>query len=300
VLIAVTGATGFVGRHLTALLARRGHRVRVMVRRPARLRALQGLSVETVPGDLRHDANALAALVRGADAIVHLVGIIVERGSATFENVHVGGTDRLLAAARDAGVRRFVHMSALGARDQAWATPYHRTKWRAEELVRASGVSHAIVRPSIISGPESAPIRTLVRLHRWSPVVPVFGDGSYATQPVWIGDVALAIALAAERPSLSGAFELGGPAVLSYREFLRAIGRASGHPRPLLQVPLPLARAGAKLLGLAGPLAPLTTDLLQMLVEGSVTRENALESSFGIRPLSFEAGLGRYLGEHRS
>lgn len=299
-LIAVTGATGFVGRHVTALLTHRGHRVRVLVRRPARLRALQGLSVEAVPGDLQHDGKALAALVLAADAIVHLVGIIVERSGATFENVHVEGTGRLLSATRDAGVRRFVHMSALGARDQPGATPYHRTKSRAEELVRASGLSHAIFRPSIISGPESAPIRTLVQLHRWSPVVPVFGDGGYPTQPVWIGDVALAIALAAERASLTGVWELGGPDVLSYADFVRAIGRAAGHPRPLLHVPLPLARAGARLLGLAGPLAPLTTDMLQMLVEGSVARDNALESSFGIRPLSFEAGLRRYLGAHPS
>ncbi len=299
-LIAVTGATGFVGRHVTALLTHRGHRVRVLVRRPARLRALQGLAVEPVPGDLRQEAKAFGTLVRAADAIVHLVGIIFERRGATFESVHVEGTGRLLAAARSAGVMRFVHMSALGARDQPGVTAYHRTKWRAEELVRASGVSHAIFRPSIISGPESAPIRTLVRLHRWSPVVPVFGDGGYPTQPVWIEDVALAIALAAERATLTGAFELGGPAVLSYADFVRAIGRAAGHPRPLLQVPLPIARAGARLLRLAGPLAPLTGEMLQMLVEGSVTRENALESSFGIRPLSFEAGLGRYLGAHRS
>src|SRR2546422_7877390 len=96
-------------------------------------------------------------------------------------------------------------MSAVGARDAAGATPYHRTKWHAEELVRASGLSHAVVRPSIISGPESAPIRALALLHRWSPVVPVFGDGRFPTQPVWVEDVALAFALAVEQPGLSGA-----------------------------------------------------------------------------------------------
>ena len=297
-LIAVTGANGFVGRHVTALLAQRGHQVRALVRRSGRERALDGLAIERTAGDLG-DAAGLTALTRGADVVVHLVGIIVEAGAATFEAVHVEGTRRLLTAARAAAVRRFVHMSAVGARDDPRATRYHRTKWRAEELVRGSGLSHAIFRPSIISGPENQPIRTLARLHRWSPVVPVFGDGRFPTQPVWIGDVALAFALAAERPALGGAFELGGPAAVTYEEFVRAIGRAAGHPRPLAHVPLAVARVAAAALGLAGPLAPLTADQLQMLVEGSATPANALESVFGIRPLSLEDGLSRYLGREQ-
>ena len=223
----------------------------------------------------------------------------MEAGAATFEAVHVEGTRRLLTAAREAGVRRFVHMSAVGARDEPGATRYHRTKWRAEELVRSSGLSHAIFRPSIISGPENRPIRTLARLHRWSPLVPVFGDGGFAMQPVWIGDVALAFALAAERPALSGVFELGGPATLTYEEFVRAIGRAAGHPRPLVHVPLAVARAAAAALGVMGPLAPLTLDQLQMLVEGSATPANALESTFGIWALPFDEGLARFLGGGR-
>ena len=287
-----------MGRHVTTLLAGRGHQVRALVRRDDPGRAAAALPAERTPGDLA-DPAALAALTRGADVIVHLVGIIVEAGAATFEAVHVEGTRRLLTAAREAGVRRFVHMSAVGARDEPGATRYHRTKWRAEELVRSSGLSHAIFRPSIISGPENRPIRTLARLHRWSPLVPVFGDGGFAMQPVWIGDVALAFALAAERPALSGVFELGGPAILTYEEFVRAIGRAAGHPRPLVHVPLAVARAAAAALGVMGPLAPLTLDQLQMLVEGSATPANALESTFGIWALPFEEGLARFLGGGR-
>ena len=287
-----------MGRHVTTLLAGRGHQVRALVRRDDPGRAAAALPAERTPGELA-DPAALAALTRGADVIVHLVGIIVEAGSATFEAVHVEGTRRLLTAAREAGVRRFVHMSAVGARDEPGATRYHRTKWRAEELVRSSGLPHAIFRPSIISGPENRPIRTLARLHRWSPLVPVFGDGGFAMQPVWIGDVALAFALAAERPALSGVFELGGPAILTYEEFVRAIGRAAGHPRPLVHVPLAVARAAAAALGVMGPLAPLTLDQLQMLVEGSATPANALESTFGIWALPFEEGLARFLGGGR-
>jgi uncharacterized protein YbjT (DUF2867 family) len=298
VLVAVTGATGFVGRHVAAALARRGHTVRVLVRGPIQARTVERLGVEVIPGQLA-DPAALRALTRGANAVVHLVGIIVETGRATFQTVHIEGTRQVLEAARVAGVERFVHMSAVGARDEPGATPYHRTKWQAEQLVRASGLSHVVFRPSIISGPESAPIRTLARLHRWSPVVPVFGDGRFPTQPVWIEDVALAVALAVERPALSGTFELGGPQVLTYENFLVTIGRVTGHPRPLVHVPLALVRAAAAALDLLGPAAPLTSHQLQMLVEGSATPANAIESVFGIRPVAFEQALQRDLAPRR-
>lgn len=297
-LLAVTGATGFVGRHVAAVLVQRGHAVRALARSPRRAAVLQSLAVTPVLGDLA-DPTALAGLTAGADAVVHLVGIIADAGSATLEGVHVDGTARLLAAARAARVVRFVHMSAVGARSDPAATRYHRTKWQGEQLVRGSGLAHAILRPSIISGPGSVPIRLLARLHRWLPAVPVFGDGGFLIQPVWVEDVALAFALAAERASVVGAFEIGGPAPISYREFLLAIGRAAGHPRPLLPVPLALARAVAGLCALLGAAAPLTSDQLQMLVEGSATPANALQTTFGIRPLPFAEGLRRYLGPGR-
>src|SRR5205807_9662115 len=149
-----------------------------------------------------------------------------------------------------------------GARPEAAATPYHRTKWQAEELVRDSALPYVILRPSLINGPENAPIRTLARLHHALPVIPVFGDGRFPTQPVWVEDVALAFALSVEQPSLSGVFELGGPQVLTYEEFLLAIGRAAGHPRPLVHMPLALARAAAGAFDLLGAAAPLTSDQL--------------------------------------
>jgi len=293
VLIAVTGGTGFVGRHVVNALRQRGHRTRVLVRDPDRTPFQPSDAIEAVSGSLANPA-ALRDLTRSADAVIHLVGIIVERGPHTFESVHVDGTRAVLAAAAEAGCRRFIHMSALGARDEAGATPYHRTKRRGELLVLGSGLTAAVFRPSLVNGPGNVPIRTLARLHRLLPAVPIFGDGSYPTQPVWVDDLALAFALAAERDA-SGLFELGGPAVVTYLEFVRAIGRATGHPRPLLGVPLPLVRAAAAAFDLLGHLAPLTSDQLQMLVEGSVTPQNALEGVFGITPLGFEEGLRRFL-----
>lgn len=298
-LVAITGATGFVGRHLASLFLRRDHRVRALVRDPSRAAFLTAQGVELVAGSLQNGA-ALARLLDGADAAVHLVGIIVERGSATFTAVHVDGTRRLLGAARAAGVRRFVHMSALGARADERATPYHRTKWQAEELVRGSGLPAVILRPALISGPESVPIRVLSQLHRWSPVVPIFGDGHFPIQAVWIEDVALAFALAFERSDLGGTLELGGPTVLTYEEFVRAIGRAAGYPRPLVHVPLALVRWVARMFDPLGPAAPITSIQLQMLLEGSSTPSNAIETVFGIRPLPFEEGLQRFLSSPKS
>src|SRR3989440_10260147 len=126
-LVALTGGTGFVGRHVAASLVARGHNVRVLARDPARARLLSDQNVDVVAGGLA-DRAPLDRLARGADVLIHLVGIIVEQGAQTFTAVHVGGTQALLGAARQAGARRLVHMSALGARDEAGGTRYHRTK----------------------------------------------------------------------------------------------------------------------------------------------------------------------------
>jgi NADH dehydrogenase len=299
VIIGVTGATGFVGRHIVDLLVERGHRPRVLVRRPAHLPFRHPAAVDAVPGNLA-DLSALATLVRGAEAVIHLVGIIVERGTATFRKVQVEGTAAVVAAARGQGVGRFVHMSALGARDTAEATPYHRTKAAAERVVADGGMPHTIFRPSFISGPGNVPIAALARLHRFAPIVPIFGDGTFPMQPVWIGDVAEAFALAAEGRTPAGTWELGGPAAMSYTEFVRAIGRACRHPRPTVHVPLALVRLGARLGDVLGAAAPITSDQLQMLVEGTATPHNAIETVFGIKPLEFEEGLRRFLGTEKN
>jgi NADH dehydrogenase len=295
VIVAITGASGFIGRHIVDVLVDRGHRPRALLRDPDRRPFAQPQRVDVVQGAL-DNPNALRALLQGADAVIHLVGIIVERGRETFEAVHVRGTQVVLDTAREAGVPRVVHMSAAGARDTPDATAYHRTKARAEAAVRASGLPYVIFQPSITSGKGNAPIAVLARLHRVLPLVPVFGDGSFPVQPVWIGDVALAFALAAEGRGTDDVHELGGPSVIPYREFVRAIGRASGHPRPLMPIPLPLVRMVARLFDALGPRAPITSDQLAMLVEGSVAPRNALTRVFGIQPLDFETGLRRYLG----
>lgn len=298
-IIGVTGATGFVGRHIVEHLVERGHQPRALVRRSDRIPFRHPSAVALVPGSLS-DPAALRALVTGADAVIHLVGIIAERGAATYQAVHVAGTRAVVAAARAAGVGRFVHMSALGARDESGATAYHRTKAAAEQVVTSSGISHVVFRPSFVSGPGNVPIATLARLHRFTPLVPIFGAGDFLLQPVWVGDVAAAFARAAEGRGDTGIYELGGPTALTYEEFVRAIGRASGHPRPTIHVPLALVRLGALLFAPLGAAAPITRDQLQMLLEGSATPHNAIAAVFGIAPLAFEEGLRRFLGKNQT
>lgn len=289
-IVAITGASGFVGGHITRTLLGRGHRLRVLSR-DAAPRYRDDPAVTVVRGDLR-DPAALESLVRGAAAVVHLVGIIIERGGATYTAVHVEGTRSLVGAARAARCDRFVHMSAAGVRDAPGATTYQRTKARGEQVVLESGLRAVALRPSFIVGPENVPVRTLARLHRLSPVVPVFGAGDYLLQPVWVGDVALAFALAVERPQLTGAFELGGPAAVPYVDFVREIGRAAGHPRPLVHVPLRLVRLVARLCEVL-PTPPITSDQLRMLVEGNATPANAITATFGIAPLPLPEALRR-------
>ncbi len=285
-LIALTGATGFLGPWVVRKLLRREHELRALVRRPERAGTLGDLGVHVVAGDVR-DADTLPALVEGVDAIVHLAAIILETGGQTFETVHVAGTQSLIAAAKDAGVRLLVHMSALGARGATEATRYHRTKWRAEESVRASGLPQVILRPSLIAGPGSVPLGRMLDMIRLSPVVPVIGDGRYELQPVAAEDVAEAVALALERPDLRGTFDIAGPERLSYHQMLDQLEAALGVRRRRVAVPVGVARFAAAA-GTALPnLAPITSEQLQMLLEGSTTDRNALEAPFGVPPRRF-------------
>jgi uncharacterized protein YbjT (DUF2867 family) len=285
--IALTGGTGFVGGAVLRQLLRHGHEVRLLVRHPERAANLRDFGgVEFVAGGL-DDEGAVHSLVDGCDAVVHLVGIIAEQGGQTYQRVHVDGTARLAAAAREAGVRRFAHMSALGARTDAAATAYHRTKAAGEDAVRQSGLAHVILRPALIAGPGNVPLKMMCDLLRLAPVLPVVGDGLYRLQPVWLEDVAEAFAIGLERADLLGTFELAGPEQLTWHEVLDRLEAALGVKRPRIGVPLPLVRLGALGGDLLPRVAPITTDQLQMLLEGSTTDANAIESRFGIRPRAF-------------
>jgi NADH dehydrogenase len=261
--ILVTGASGFVGGWLTHHLLEQGHSVLALSRHPPprqeRLTPVQG---DVVTG------QGLEA-VKSAAAVIHLVGIIREHGESTFEKVHVEGTRNVLAAAREAGVERFIHMSALGAQ-QGSPSRYFDTKAQAEALVRESGLGWTVLRPSLIFGQGDDFFGHVLKdLVTSGPVIPQIGDGHFPLRPVWIGDVVRTFAQSIERSAaIKQSFELVGPTEYTFAELLRLMKQALGVRKPIIPVPLPLMRAALPLLQRL-PAPPLTRDQFLMLLAGS-------------------------------
>jgi uncharacterized protein YbjT (DUF2867 family) len=260
-MILVTGASGFVGRHVTRALAEDGSRVRAMVRDARAAAALEGVRCELVRGDVT-DPASLRAAARGVRTIVHLVAI-VEGSPETFERVMATGTGNLVEAARETGVRRIVLMSALGTGSGA-TVPYFRAKWAAEQTVRSAGIEHAVLRPSFVFGPDGGVLPRFLRIARLAPVTPVIGPGTQRVQPVWIEDLVRAVELAVAADGLGGPVELGGPEAVTWNELWARMKAALGTRRPALNVPFWLARGPAALLERL-PSPPLTRDQLRML-----------------------------------
>jgi uncharacterized protein YbjT (DUF2867 family) len=292
----VTGGTGFVGRAVVEALLAHGHRVRCLVRAGSEGRLPRRDGIEPVPGDVTRP-EGLANAARGADAAVHLVGIIREfpRRGITFEGLHTRATEHVLGAAREAGVRRLLHMSALGTGPQA-RSRYHLTKWAAEEAVRASGLAWTIFRPSVVFGPGDGFVSLIANLVRWFPIVPVIGDGRNRFQPVAVADVAEGFARALERPATVGqTFEVGGPRAYTFDEIVDEVGTALGRRRvPKVHHPVALMAPVVRLLE-GVPLFPLTSDQLLMMGEGNTCDPEPFARTFDITPAPFAAGIRAYL-----
>lgn len=288
----MTGATGFVGRHIASRLIQDRRQVTCLVRRrdSDSARYLSGLGAELAAGDIL-DAESMAAGARGADALVHLVGIIFERQGVSFEDIHYQGTMNALAAASVAGVSRFVHMSALGTGPDAESV-YHRTKWAAEEAVRASGLPFTIFRPSTIYGPGGDFIHMLASQVKILPVVPVIGDGRYRMQPIWVDDVAACFSACLDRPGTVGrTYELGGPQQLIYDEMIDTICRVLGKSRFKIHIPVALVRPVAWLSERMQSQPLLTTDQLKMLLNDNICDISAMQRELGVDPVPFAQGL---------
>jgi len=293
--VLVTGGSGFIGRAVVEALRAEGHRVRVLSR--GTFPAQSG--IEWARGSIL-EPNRLAAACRGCDAIVHLVGIIAEVGSQTYERVHVDGTRNLLAAARDERVSRWVHMSALGTRAGALAR-YHRTKWEAEEMVRDSGLRWTIHRPSIVFGPGDGFVNFFERMSRWSPVLPLIGGGRMQFQPIAVGDVARCFALALTRPATERqAYDLCGNERFTFRQVLEEILRVTGRSRLLLPVPWAVAGVQAALAEfvvgrMLGRTPPMSPDQIRMLREDNVGDPEPMKRAYDLEPVGFREGIRRYL-----
>jgi uncharacterized protein YbjT (DUF2867 family) len=279
-LILVTGASGFVGGHVVHELRGRDLPVRCLVRDRGKAAKLATWGCELVEGDMTKPETLRTAL-SGCTAVIHLVAIRQGRGEQ-FQRVMVDGTRNLLAAARDANVGRFVHMSALGTSEQTKElVPYYRAKWETEQLVQTSGIPHVIFRPSFIFGKDGGILPTFARLARLSPVTPIIGSGRQRIQPIWADDVALYFAEALKRDDVTGRlFELGGPDAVSWNEFWGRLKRVRGMRRPSLHVPTGIMRVNALLTERLPGNIPLTRDLLKMLEAGDnvVSNDNAVRT----------------------
>ena len=291
----VTGATGFVGRTVIQALRAEGYVVRCLVRRGSE-RDLRGVgAIERVEGDVL-SPQTLEEGMAGCDAVVHLVGIIREHvpTNTTFYRVHVQGTGNVVAAAASVGVRRYIHMSALGAREGA-RSRYHQTKWAAEEAVHACSLPWTIVRPSVIYGRGDGFVSLLVWVVRRLPVVPLIVGGRL--QPVPVEQVAQGVARALSRPSaVKQTYEVGGPDRVTLGELVDLIGKVLGRRRILkFNVPRGVVWAATRVLHRL-PFFPLTPDQLLMLEEDNVCDPAPFFSTFGLAPLPLATGLRQLLG----
>jgi uncharacterized protein YbjT (DUF2867 family) len=266
--ILVTGGSGFVGGHVVHELRARDLEVRCLVRDPRKAAKIAALGCELVQGDMS-DPASLRRAVQGVETVVHLVAIRQGR-DRDFQRVMVDGTRDLLAAAKDAGVGRFVLMSALGTSEATKdLVPYYRAKWEMEELVRASGLPYVIFRPSFVFGRDGGILPTFAKLARYSPVTPITGSGRQRIQPIWVDDVAAYFADATARDGVTGkTYELGGPDAVTWNEFWKRLKRARGQRRPSVHVPMALMRANALVTERLPGNIPLTRDLLKMLEHG--------------------------------
>jgi len=333
--ILLTGATGFVGSEVAGQLAEGGHTARVIARDPMRCDLLRRKhNLDVFYGNILH-APSITGCMEGIEAVIHLVGIIREVGENTFDRAHRIGTENLIAEAKKAKIKRFIHMSALGTRANA-RSQYHRTKWAAEEAVRASGLDWTIFRPSIIYGPGdefvnlfAGMMKPLKRILQFS-MLPVIGGGWVRLQPIHVSDVAKCFVSALGKPeSIKKTYDLCGPQPLRLREIVRSIAEALHHDvtevqpplrrwigdasyflLPLVVLPLavftqprillaPVPTDTAFVMACAMELLmtkPLfTRDQLLMLEEDNVGDPSEAMEDFGIRPCDFRSGIAAYL-----
>jgi len=295
-MILVTGGTGFVGPKVVRALRDQDRPVRCLVRDSSASSAelLAAWGCEPAQGEMT-DAASLRRAVEGCEVVVHLVAIRQGR-EEEFRRVMEQGTRDLVAAAKEAGVRRFVLMSALGTSEETKdLVPYYHAKWESEQAVAGSGLEHVIFRPSFIFGRDGGILATFKRLARLAPVTPVIGSGRQRLQPIWVDDVAAYFAAGVEEPKAAGRiFELGGPEAVTWNELWARLKRALGVRRPSMHVPVRLMRMNALVTERLPGNIPLTRDLLTMLEHGDnvVSNDDAVQT-FGLPLVPLDEQLRR-------
>jgi len=305
-IVTLIGGSGFIGRHIVRALAKRGYRIRVACRRPDLAGHVQPLGtpgqIMPVQANVRFPAS-LAAACDGATAVVNLTGVLSSRGAQSFDAIHVFGAEASARAAKAAKAQVFIQMSALGA-DADSGSEYGRTKAAGEAKARAAFPGAIILRPSIVFGPEDNFFNQFAGLSRLAPALPLIGGGQTKFTPLFVGDLAEAIARLIDKCEASGlTYELGGPEVFSFKQLMEFTLETIGRKRLLVPVPWPIAKVMGTVMGLL-PFAPLTADQVELLKTDNVVSEAAARegrdlTGLGITGRSIQGIVPSYLYRYR-
>ncbi len=299
-MILVAGGTGFVGSAVVRELLRRGEKVAVVGRDAARTRARFGAGVDARAADVR-EAAGLASAFSAVDVVVNAVQfpnspIENRRKGWTFEEVDLKGTKNQVDAAKQAGVRRFVYLSGVGAAPDA-ARHWFRFKWEAEQHLINSGLEWVVIRPTWVFGPDDSSLNRILGFGRFLPFIPTFGNGKQAMQPVFIDDVGRVTADCALKPEAANQlFELGGPDVMTMDEVFKAALAAMGRRRPILHQPVMAGKLIGRVAG-ALPSPPLTADSVEFITAAAVADNANLERVLNARLTPLKEALATYLGK---
>jgi len=290
--VLVTGGTGVVGQVAVTEILAGGHTVRLLSRNAAEDAKLWPAGVESWPASLG-DPNELRGCAEGCDLVIHVAGIMEETGSLTYEGINVDGTRSIIREAERCKVGRFVYLSSLGA--ETGDSPYHRSKRRAEDIVRNFAGGWIILRPGNVYGPGDEVVSLLLTVVRTFPVVPVIGTGEDKFQPIWVEDLAAVLSECVRRTDLHGrVLEVAGEEKTCLNDLLDRMGEITGRSPARISIPPFLASAGATIAGLLGARLPINESQLMMLSEGNVIETpgaNALIGVFHLKPTSLDSGL---------
>jgi len=302
-MILVTGGTGFVGSGVVRELAQRGNPVGALGRDRAKVaRRFTNLQVTARAGDVRN-VESLREAFKGIDVVINAVQfpnspIENKRKGYTFEKIDYEGTLNQIAAAKDAGVQRFIYVSGVGASagaDKHWFV----YKWRAEEALRASGITHVIIRPTWVYGPDDVALNRFLGFANMLPFVPTFGDGKQLMQPVFIDDLSRVIADAATKTEADNqTFDIGGPERISMDDVVKTALEVAGKKKPILHQPIAVGKLIGSVLQLL-PSPPLTADSIDFITHDAVADNSAVERVFAPKLTPLRVGLATYIGETR-
>lgn len=297
-MIFIAGGTGFIGQHLLRALKDSNYRIRCLARTEERAALCIRRGFEAVTGDIT-DRESLRNSLEGVKMVVHLVGIIEEREEMTFQKVHVEGTRNLVEEAKRAGVKHFFYQSALGASLNSDAA-YQRTKAEAEEIVKSSGIPYTIFRPSIVIGERDGFTEKLRELIKIGPFVPVPGTGEARFQPIYVEDwVRCFLSIIGKEEAIGRTYEFGGPEHLTYNEMIIQLMEVIGVKKPLVHIPLSLAKIGIPFIGLGNKIGRLigrkipsiTAEQLMLLGRDNICEIDSVKKLFGFEPIKYKEAL---------